>query len=98
MDIAGLSKLTADTLVLVVSILGFMVIIVQLSSSACLFMLPWTDFRIRYGRISSYSGSFGCLPPSGKFFLYTFHTTEPNHFVLGKEHIDNPKFVVELAA
>jgi len=27
MDIAGLSKLTADTLVLIVSILGFMVII-----------------------------------------------------------------------
>lgn len=47
MDIAGLSKLTADTIVLVVSVLGFMVTLVYLilALDSNIFYL---DFRFRY--------------------------------------------------
>lgn len=53
MDIAGLSKLSADTLVLIVSVLGFLVR-GCVCPYRCLPEYYHTDFRLRDGGIPSY--------------------------------------------
>jgi hypothetical protein len=56
MDIAGLSKLTANTITLIISVLGFMVR--EKPPTVCLcFPYMAIDLRFRYWRIRGYGGS-----------------------------------------
>lgn len=67
MDIAGLSKLSADTLVLIVSVLGFLVSVYSKFEVKRSHTMLQIDLWVRYGRVPSYRGSSRCLP-SGRTY------------------------------
>ena len=70
MDIAGLSKLTADTIILVLSALGFMVRLLQCIATIKTemknaYILP-LDFRVCYRGVPDHTGEALSISSGGK--------------------------------